>query len=175
MRRARRSRCGLVLRRRRCSWGVYSSIRRSIRGPLQKPRRRDPPGLDAETLWDVVLFAGRKSALGAEHDGEDAVVLGEVGSGRTCALRLGEGDSLSVKRGLDPRPLHVDCESETSDRVPVLDHPRDPEVEAWVASGTEADDNALRNSAGAVTEHSAVDDRVAKPDLSVGPVHRGRQ
>src|SRR5262249_46149268 len=119
--------------------------------------------------------AGGEGALGTERDGEDAIVLGEVGSGRTCALRLAEGDRLSVKRGLDLCPLHVDCEPETGDRVPVLDHPHNPEVEAGVASDTVANENVLRSTAAATTEQSAVDDRVAIPDLSVGPVHRGRE
>jgi len=59
----------------------------------------------------VALF-GYEVALGAEHDRQDAVVLGRVGSGRTRALRLVERDRLPVEPGFDAGVEHVDRETE---------------------------------------------------------------
>jgi len=43
----------------------------------------------------IVLLARDKGALDTERDGGDAVVLGRVDPGRTCALRLVERDCLT--------------------------------------------------------------------------------
>src|SRR5262245_15734826 len=135
----------------------YHALRKLGRSHEKTPAEGFPPGFDGETSVRAALFAGREGALGAEHDGQDAVVLGRVGAGRTRALRLAEGERLPIEPSLDARVEHVDGETEASHRVPVVDHAHGPEVEAWIAGAggieTLGDDTAA--------EQSAVDDRVA--------------
>src|SRR5215510_15654826 len=79
------------------------------------------------------LFRRREGALSPERYGEDAVVLGEVGAGRTCALRLVERERLPFEPSLHAGVEHVDGKTEASHRVPVVDHADGPEIEAWIA------------------------------------------
>src|SRR5262249_29784633 len=114
--------------------------------------------------------AGREGALGAESDGEDALVLGRVGASWTRTLRLGERDRLPVEVGLDAGVENVNRETEATHRVPVVDHAHGPEIEARIAGAGGVD----RLEGGTVAEWPAGDDHIAIPDLSVGPVHRSR-
>src|SRR5262245_43478067 len=117
-----------------------------------------------------VSVGGREGPLRAEHHGEDAIVLGRVDTSRTGALRFGERDQLTVECRLDARIENVNRKTEASNRVPVVDHAYGPEVEARIAGNSRRNHNALRHTAIAGTEQAAGDDRVAIPDLSVGPV-----
>src|SRR5262245_11937774 len=141
---------------------------------MKKPRRRSPPGLDDETSVRGTLLASREGPLRAEHHGEDAIVLGGVDASRTRTLRFGERDQLTVERRLDARIEHVNRKTEASNRVPVVDHAYGPEVEARIAGNSRRNLDALGGTAIARTEQAAGDDRVAIPDLSVGPVPCGR-
>src|SRR5262245_49305696 len=118
----------------------------------------------------VWLFGGRKRALSAEGNRQDTIVLGRVEAGWTCALRLSEGDRLPVEPGLDAGVEHVNRETEARHRIPVVDHAHGPEVEARIAGGGRRNGNGLARA-----ERSAVDDRIAIPDLSVGSVHCSRE
>src|SRR5262249_48129457 len=86
-----------------------------------------------------------------------------------------ERHGLPVKRRLDARIVHFERKPEARHGEPVLDQAHDPEVEAWIAPAAPRQDNVLLNSANAITEQAAVDDRVVVADLSVGPPQRGRE
>jgi hypothetical protein len=51
---------------------------------IAKPRRTHPPGLDGEVeVRSALALFGYEAALGAEGDGQDALVLGEIAARRT--------------------------------------------------------------------------------------------
>src|SRR5215510_219517 len=75
----------------------HHALREQATTHEKTPAEGFPPGFDGETSLRAALFAGREGALSAEHHGEDAVVLGRIGAGRTCALRLVERERLPVE------------------------------------------------------------------------------
>src|SRR5262245_33418415 len=120
-------------------------------------------------------ISAREAALGAEYDRDDALVLGRVDAGRTCALGLVERDRLSFERGLDAGVEHVNCKTEACHRVPVSVRADGPEDEAGVAANCAGNDDVLRSATAATTEQATVDDRIVVADLRVGPVPSRRE
>src|SRR6267142_6444328 len=118
-----------------------------------------------------------EGTLSAERHGQDALVLGGVGAGRTQAHGLAERDRLPLERGLDARVLHINREPEASHRIPVGDGTNGPVVEAGVAFDAGPDPDVLVRSArtGVTAEQATADHVVVVPDLRVGPVHRSRE
>src|SRR5262249_11272133 len=127
------------------------------------------------TRRGIVLLARGERTLSTERHGQNSLVLGGVDSGRTQALRLAEGDELSVKRALNAHVNHVKRETEARYRVPVGHRAHGPVVVARIACSGRSPDDVLVDGTTAAAEQVAVDDRVVVADLSVGPVHRGRE
>src|SRR5262249_20671139 len=121
----------------------------------------------------ALFAAGGEGPYRAERDGDDAVVLGRVDPGRTCALRLGERDRLTVEIGHAARVGHLSRGPEACHWVPIGVRAHDPQVEARMA-GTGGID-LLAGGAAAAAEYSAGDNRVVVTGLAVGAVHRGRE
>src|SRR5262245_33486458 len=141
----------------------------------QKPRPTHPPGLDAEVkVRSALALFGHEGALGAERDGQDALVLGSVESRGTQPLCLTERDRLPVERSLNARVLHVNRETEARHGIPVIDHANLPEVEARIAPTIALQNDVLSRGTTPSAEQVAVDHRVVVADLSIVAVHTGR-
>src|SRR5436309_1342723 len=121
--------------RYRVAVSVGSAIVRSAMPARKNSGSRVLPELArmVKRAKEIALVRRGEGALSAEHDGENAVVLGRVGPGRTRALRLAERDRLPVEQGLDARVHHVDRETEARHGIPIGVRTDGPEVEAWIA------------------------------------------